>query len=83
MLSRTLNSVGMFLPAVVNRCLSARVNMYECAWVLMSHLVAACCRETTEGLGRMIARELQPPVLADKLDLGEVGSKLGMHTECQ
>lgn len=34
------------------------------------------CRETTEGLGRMIARELQPPVLADQLDLSEVSTQL-------
>lgn len=40
--------------------------------LLASLLMVCACRETTEGLGRMIARELQPPMLADKLDLSEV-----------
>lgn len=52
--------------------------------VLCSILATAeYCRETTEGLGRMIARELQPPVLADKLDLGEEESAFtGVASQC-
>jgi hypothetical protein len=46
-------------------------------------VLALLCRETTEGLGRMIARELQPPALADQLDLSEVSTQLRQHhREC-
>jgi hypothetical protein len=42
-----------------------------------------CYRETTEGLGRMIARELQPPVLSDQLDLSEEESAFtGVASQC-
>lgn len=54
-------------PSLLSLCHSC-VSIYLC-------LCDVVCRETTEGLGRMIARELQPPVLADKLDLSEVGGE--------
>lgn len=45
-------------------------------------LLATACRDTTEGLGRLIAKELQPG-LAESVDLSEEESAFtGVASQC-